>query len=235
MNRKYALSKTCFLNETTQWWNKIFNRAYKQFDDIRVQLVNGFDTLNIVENVYSGDEKMDNEVLELLSYMFKNYSYDLSEEQEIKYRILSKTLKAIYIEKRKEINLISEPRDSIEKKSDSDNTIESYKNEILKLKQENKELKQQQEKDPNVMTCSQQTMAFLYLLNHVGINTDNTKKSTIARFMQPIIGRNEANIRKRLEFNYDDLNVKQNLRIVANTFTEILPSTAEQILKDIEG
>ena len=44
-----------------------------------------------------------------------------------------------------------------------------------------------------------------------------------------------TNIRKRLEFNYDDLNVKQNLRIVANTFTEILPSTAEQILKDIEG
>ena len=105
-------------------------------------------------------------------------------------------------------------------------------NEIDKLKSENDRLK---EKDANVMPCSQQVMAFIYLLNLIGINTENTKKSIIARFVHRITGRSEDNIRKRLEFDYDDVNVKQNLRIVAEAFSEILPSTTEQILKDIDG
>ena len=85
------------------------------------------------------------------------------------------------------------------------------------------------------MTFSQQVMAFVYILNSFGINTKNTKKSTIARFINRIIGRSEDNIRKRLDINYDDVNVKQNLRTVAETFQELLPGTSDQILRDIEG
>ena len=134
-------------------------------------------------------------------------------------------------------NLLSEPEVRMENNYEKNekNEIDRLKSETDRLKRENELLKQQLEKDANVMTCSQQTMAFSYLLNHLGINTENTQKSIIARFMHPIIGRNEANIRKRLEFDYDDVNVKQNLRIVAEVFSEILPGTAEQILKDIEG
>ena len=229
-NEEYARSKNCLENGNTQWWKDVFNKAYEQFDIIRVQLMNGFDEHSFVKRICTGDEKMNYEVIELVSYLFKNYSYDLEEVQERKYRILSNSLKITYKQIRNKVNLLAEPEVSIEKNSEKNKD-----SEIDRLKRENKQLKQQLEKEANVMTCSQQTMALLYLLGLFGINTENTKKSSIARFMQPIIGRSEDNIRKRLEFDYDDVSVKQNLRIVAETFNEILPGIAEQIMKDINA
>ena len=210
-NEEYARSKDCLVNGNAEWWNQVFNRAYEQFDVMRVQLMNGFNEINVVNNICSGDEKMQNEVVELVSYLFGYYSFDLDQMQIRKYRIFSDRLKIIYNKKLTKSNIVEEPHVSIESQAREDN------------------------EEKNALTCSQQTMAFSYLLNHLGINTENTRKSTIARFMHPIIGRNEANIRKRLEFDYDDVNVKQNLRIVADIFNEILPSISEQILKDIEG
>ena len=137
-----------------------------------------------------------------------------------RYRILSESLKSIYYKKHQVVNLVAE---------------NSYEQEITSLKRENEQLRSKLEKDPNVMTCSQQVMAFIYMLNYFGINTENTKKSILTRFINRIIGRSEDNIRKRLDINYDDINVKQNLRTVAETFQELLPGTSDQILRDIEG
>lgn len=236
-NEEYARSKHCLQNGSIEWWNDVFNKAYEQFDIIRIKLMNGFDERTFVKSICTNDKKMNHEVIELVSHLFKNYSYDLDEVQERKYRILSDSLKITYNLMNNDANLLSEPEVTMENNYEKNekNEIDRLKSETDRLKRENELLKQQLEKDANVMTCSQQTMAFSYLLNHLGINTENTQKSIIARFMHPIIGRNEANIRKRLEFDYDDVNVKQNLRIVAEVFSEILPGTAEQILKDIEG
>ena len=219
-NREYAQSKNCLENGGLDWWKDIFNKAYEQFDIIRVQLRNGFNELNFIESICEGDEKKDREVIDLLSYMFSYYSYDLDEIQMKRYRILSESLKSIYYKKHQVINLVAE---------------NSYEQEITSLKRENEQLRSKLDKDPNVMTCSQQVMAFIYMLNYFGINTENTKKSILTRFINRIIGRSEDNIRKRLDINYDDVNVKQNLRTVAETFQELLPGTSDQILRDIEG
>ena len=231
-NEEYARSKHCLQNGSIEWWNDVFNKAYEQFDIIRIKLMNGFDEQSFVESICTGDKKMNHEVIELVSYMLKNYSYDLDEIQIRRYRLLSESLKITYSLKQSESNMLAEPMTAREnnKERNEESEIDKLKIEIDRLKSENERLK-----DANVMTCSQQVMAFIYLLNLIGINTENTKKSIIARFVHRITGRSEDNIRKRLEFDYDDVNVKQNLRIVAEAFSEILPSTTEQILKDIDG
>ena len=230
-NEEYARSKNCFFNGDSDWWKEIFDKAYEQFDIIRVKLVNGFDEHSFLNSICTGNEKMDYEVIELVSYLFKNYSYDLDEVQIKKYVLLSESLKITFNQMHSVSNVVAEPEVNIKiNEEDSECEIDKLKNEIDRLKSENERLK-----EANVMTCSQQVMAFIYLLNLLGINTENTKKSIIARFVHRITGRSEDNIRKRLEFDYDDVNVKQNLRIVAEAFSEILPSTTKQILKDIDG
>ena len=233
LNQAYSKSKNCFKIGGLDWWCEVYNKAYEQFDIIRVQLMNGFDEHSFLNSICTGNEKMDYEVIELVSYMFKNYSYDLDEVQIKKYILLSESLKITFNQLHNGSNVVAEPEVNIKiKEEDSESEIDKLKNEIDRLMIENERLK---EKDANVMPCSQQTISFIYLLNLIGINTENTKKSIIARFVHRITGRSEDNIRKRLEFDYDDVNVKQNLRIVAEAFDEILPSIAEQILKDIDG
>lgn len=188
-------------------------------------------TISNIESICTDYNEKDYEIVQLVSYLFSDYNYDIDENQIKKYRFLSNSLLTIYNEKFKNINKVSEP-DIIE--YGKEKSVD-YLSEIEKLKQENEELKGLIEKDKKSMTCSQQVIAFIYLLNSYGINTDNTRKSSIARFINRLTGTSETNVRKRLEINYDDIKVKYNLRIVAETFQELLPNTSEQILRDIEG
>lgn len=232
INMEYADRNNCLVKGSFDRWNDVFNKAYKHFDNIRIQMVNGFDEHSFIDSICTGDKEKDYEIVQLVSYLFSSYNYDLDEIQEKKYRFLSDSLITIYNEKYTSSNIVAaEPGDIIYGSEE----LERYASEFERLKRENEELKDLVEKHTNVMTCSQQAMTFIYLLNHMGINTNNTRKSIITRFVHRITGRSEDNIRKRLEFDYDDVNVKQNLRIVAEIFSEILPSTSDQILKDIEG
>ena len=226
LNKRGYLTKGGF-----DWWRDVFNKAYEHFDNIRIQMTNGFDLNSFVESICTDYNEKDYEIVQLVSYLFSDYNYDIDENQIKKYRFLSNSLLTIYNEKFKNINKVSEP-DIIE--YGKEKSVD-YLSEIEKLKQENEELKGLIEKDKKSMTCSQQVIAFIYLLNSYGINTDNTRKSSIARFINRLTGTSETNVRKRLEINYDDIKVKYNLRIVAETFQELLPNTSEQILRDIEG
>src|SRR5690554_862796 len=105
-NEEYARSKNCFFNGDSDWWKEIFDKAYEQFDIIRVKLVNGFDEHSFLNSICTGNEEMDYEVIELVSYLFKNYSYDLDEVQIKKYVLLSESLKITYSLKQSESNML---------------------------------------------------------------------------------------------------------------------------------
>ncbi len=226
VNTMYYEFKQYHLNKEEKWWLFAFNQAYAIFDEMRLRLHEPFKAIELLKVYKNEDKELEFTVIDIVRYLVSEYNFDLDEKQSREMEILTNIVSRHVAQLKKQIN--KETDDALE-------SVISEKSENDRLKRENEQLKQQLEKDTNAMTCSQQVMAFSYLLNLIGINIGNTKKSIIARFMHPIIGRNEANIRKRLEFNYDDVNVKQNLRKVADLFNEILPGTAEQIMKDING
>ena len=159
LNQAYSKSKNCFKIGGLDWWCEVYNKAYEQFDIIRVQLMNGFDEHSFLNSICTGNEKMDYEVIELVSYMLKNYSYDLDDVQIKKYVLLYESIKITYSLKQSESNMLAEPMTAREnnKERNEESEIDKLKNEIDRLKSENERLK-----DANVMTCSQQVMAFIY-------------------------------------------------------------------------
>ena len=245
-NSVYYYKAQAELNKREKWWLDVFNEAYSIFDKMRLLLHKPFEAKQLITQYKNEDKDFENTLVDVVLYLVSMYKYDLTLKQEkaidllskIIYQYFSRIKRTSYVDKINDLeNVLKEKEEEYLriikiKEEDSESEIDKLNNEIDKLKSENDRLK---EKDANVMPCSQQAMAFIYLLNLIGINTENTKKSIIARFVHRIIGRSEDNIRKRLEFDYDDVNVKQNLRIVADAFSEILPSTTEQILKDINA
>lgn len=85
----------------------------------------------------------------------------------------------------------------------------------------------------NAMTCAQQAIAFYYLFDKLGYNFGNTKKSTMVRFIQKVTGKNYQNIRKRLDIDFNDIKTKEDLRIVAEAFEELMPGLTERVLNDV--
>lgn len=235
-NLNFISGKKCRSNHV--WWKMLFDKAYECFDELRVKASNPFYVLDEVQKMCTEDNKMNRTIMELMAIWFDRYDFDLDKDQIKMYRILSESLK-MRIENKDEIYIED---DDIAVKVASESEIERLikENEKLtkrneKLTQENMLLREKIGEQYNTLNCSQQTMAFYYLFDNIGINTKNTKKSVIARFIHSITGRNETNIRKRLEFKYDDVNVNHNLRIVAEVFKDISPKISDQILKDIKG
>lgn len=142
LNQAYFQSKNCLKIGGLDWWCDVYNKTYEQFDIIRVKLVNGFDEHSFLNSICTGNEKMDYEVIELVSYLFKNYSYDLDEVQIKKYVLLSESLKITFNQMHSVSNVVAEPEVNIKiNEEDSESEIDKLKIEIDRLKSENERLK----------------------------------------------------------------------------------------------
>lgn len=84
-----------------------------------------------------------------------------------------------------------------------------------------------------VMNTSQIAICFYYFFNKLGITFSNSDKSSWIRLIHSITGKNEKNIRQRLNFDFDDHKTRKDIRIAAEHLTELFPSIVTQMEKDI--
>jgi hypothetical protein len=87
------------------------------------------------------------------------------------------------------------------------------------------------EKDSG-MTTGQQVLFFYYIFDSLGLNFHNSDKAAWIRLLQSVTGRNKDNIKKRLDFRFDDDQTQKDLRIVAGCLKELFPSIATKIERD---
>lgn len=84
-----------------------------------------------------------------------------------------------------------------------------------------------------VMNTSQIAICFYYFFNKLGITFSNSDKSSWIRLIHSITGKNEKNIRQRLNFDFDSNKTRKDIRIAAEHLTELFPSIVTQMEKDI--
>ena len=87
------------------------------------------------------------------------------------------------------------------------------------------------EKDSG-MTTGQQVLFFYYIFDSLGLNFHNSDKAAWIRLLQSVTGRNKDNIKKRLDFRFDDDQTQKDLRLVAGCLKELFPSIATKIERD---
>ena len=82
------------------------------------------------------------------------------------------------------------------------------------------------------MTAGQQALFFYYLFNSLGLNFHNSDKSAWVRLIHSVTGKNPDNLRERLNFRFEDVQTRKDLRYVAGCLKELFPSISSQIDRD---
>jgi hypothetical protein len=82
------------------------------------------------------------------------------------------------------------------------------------------------------MTAGQQALFFYYLFNSLGLNFHNSDKAAWVRLIHSVTGKNPDNLRDRLNFRFEDLQTRKDLRYVAGCLKELFPSISSQIDRD---
>ena len=82
------------------------------------------------------------------------------------------------------------------------------------------------------MTAGQQALFFYYLFNSLGLNFNNSDKSAWVRLIHCVTGKNPDNLKQRLNFKFEDLQTRKDLRYVAGCLKELFPSISSQIDRD---
>ena len=82
------------------------------------------------------------------------------------------------------------------------------------------------------MTTGQQVLFFYYLFDSLGLNFHNSDKAAWIRLLRSVTGRNQDNIKQRLNFRFDEEQTQKDLRIVAGCLKELFPSIATKIERD---
>ena len=82
------------------------------------------------------------------------------------------------------------------------------------------------------MTAGQQALFFYYLFNSLGLNFHNSDKSAWVRLIHSVTGKNPDNLRDRLNFRFEDVQTRKDLRYVAGCLKELFPSISSQIDRD---
>ena len=82
------------------------------------------------------------------------------------------------------------------------------------------------------MTTGQQAIFFYYIFDSLGLNFGNSDKAAWIRLLHSVTGRNEYNIKQRLNFRFDEEQTQRDLRFVAECLKELFPSIASKIERD---
>lgn len=194
------------IQKNDDWWLEVYNLAYETFDNVRIYAFNITKLNETVDNIAPGDSLIEKTVLEILDYLFDSYKIKCSEKQVKRFRVIHKRIKNKLKKFYAAVDMVAEPAGVIS---------ENKKN------------------DMSVLTCPQQTIAFVYILNHFGISVVDTNHIDIARFVKPFTGRNLDNIRKNVRFDIDDENVRSNMRVAEKALRKFMPEVADQILRDL--
>lgn len=76
------------ISRDEEWWLSAFNMAYELFDRVRIKALEPFKVQYMVKNIYYNDEKLEETVVGIVHNLLLNYSYDLSNEQKLKFELL---------------------------------------------------------------------------------------------------------------------------------------------------
>lgn len=113
----------------------------------------------------------------------------------------------------------------------------ALKEQIAELEGEVERLRKELngEEAGEVMTVMQLALFAVYLFGEMGLHFDNSEKTEWARLLHRMTGKSEQRIRNALNFDFDNRNVKQNLRIIAAWCSELFPHIAEKMVKDMKN
>lgn len=82
------------------------------------------------------------------------------------------------------------------------------------------------------MTMSKVVLVTYYLFNELGLNFNNSDKTSWAGFINRLTGFNYQNIRYELTYLFKTKNTQKNLKEVADLFKELLPNISNKINND---
>ena len=164
------------------------------------------------------------------------------QEKECIPDILIYDLSTLFIQLRKEINSnwiadnneIADHGEISFKKEDKDyqSIINEQKKEIEKLKDiiENSI----NEVPVKGMTMSKVVLVIYYLFNELGLNFNNSDKTSWAGFINKLTGFNYQNIRYELTYLFKKKNTQKNLKELADLFKDLFPNISNKINNDSE-
>lgn len=82
------------------------------------------------------------------------------------------------------------------------------------------------------MTSGQLVLFFYYMLDALGVNFGNSDKAQWLRLMQSVSGKNYDNLKKKLNFDFDNPQTRKDMRFVRDCLMELLPSIGAKIETD---
>jgi uncharacterized coiled-coil protein SlyX len=88
-NNKFYSENRCTILKDEEWWLLAFNMAYEIFDKIRVKLMDPFKAQYMVRNVYFNDKVLEVTIIKIIKELVDNYTYDLTDEQLKKFKMLA--------------------------------------------------------------------------------------------------------------------------------------------------
>lgn len=250
-NSRYFESRLTEICKDESWWLEAFNEAYSIFDKMRLILHMPFKAQLLITEYENEDKDLEKAVTDIVAYLVEGYDYDLNEKQKKEITLLSKMINAHFSKLKRKTdndriseleNLLKEKDKIIETKDNTieslkrtneynDRTIETQNQELVALKLEIANLKK--EMTNRGLTISQQNIFFYYMFNELGITFDNSKKTDWAKLISTLNGKNEENIRKALSIKFDDAATKNDMKLIAEMVSDLLPDIAQQILNDI--
>lgn len=221
-NRCFYDEKRQLVNHDEIWWLDAFNRAYRLFDIVRVKNDNPFNAKVLVTDFATGDEEMDQLVVDIFCSLAEHFDFGQHDEQRKKMDLLLGMLRDDVLQEDKyEVRkVIAQLKEELKEKED---LIAEKEEELNGLKNKTK------------ATAGQIIIFFYYLLHALGINFNNSDKTKWANMISFVSGYNKEYIRNRLEFSFDNGTVKQNIRIVAGYLQELLPLIALQMQNDLDA
>ena len=82
------------------------------------------------------------------------------------------------------------------------------------------------------MTSGQLVVFFYYMLDALGVNFGNSDKAQWLRLMQSVSGKNYDNLKKKLNFDFDNPQTQKDMRFVHDCLMELLPAIGAKIEND---
>jgi uncharacterized small protein (DUF1192 family) len=227
--------------DTNEDWLDIFNTVYYLFDIAREKMHKPTQACDYIKNWYNESSILHKEVIfYFLTVLFKDYDYDLSPEQEEQMGHIFRYINIFFNDSLE--SLKSKENNEEIKKKVSGNTpsddADKLKERISELEQQltaaNTEIERLKVGVPKkgVFTTNQQVLCFYYLFDKLGINFGNSDRALMIRFIHSFTGKNEQDIKEKLNFEFGDKKTKQDLRIVAENLKELMPSIAIKIEND---
>jgi len=220
-NRHFYDEKRQLVNHDEHWWLEAFNNAYRLFDRLRVKNDNPFNAKVLVTEYATGDEELDQLVADIVCNLIDHYAFDQNEVQCKKMDLLLEVLRDEVLQEDKyEVQqMIAQLKEELKEK---DRIIAEKEEELKSLKNKTKG------------TVGQVIIFFYYLLHALGVHFNNSDKTKWASAIAFVSGYNKEYIRNKLEINFDNDTVKQNIEIVAGYMHNFLPRIEAQMFRDLQ-